>query len=258
MGSLPPPPDMCTAILVLASVAILGLPEAWAQYSRCPESYGLQTYPHEGYCDKFYKCANGTLTEETCENGLVFDGHGSVHNHCNYNWGVDCGKRVYDDTPISSPGCLYQYGIYPVGEGCQTTFFKCAKGVAYETPCYQGLAYSPEKHVCDYPDNVDYCEKQSEGVVGFKCPEAHELPPNAVARRFLPSPASPSQEMRVPTLSVSTTTPGSTTVATTACSTAKPCPASTMRTSSSSPSLLAAHRVSAPSENRKYARFSKL
>jgi hypothetical protein len=33
-------------------------------------------------------------------------------------------KRVYDDTPISSPGCLYQYGIYPVGEGCQTTFFK--------------------------------------------------------------------------------------------------------------------------------------
>ena len=59
-----------------------------------------------------------------CENGLVFDGHGAVHNHCNYNWAVDCGKRVYDDTPISSPGCLYQFGIYPVGEGCQTTFFK--------------------------------------------------------------------------------------------------------------------------------------
>ena len=64
----------------------------------------------------------GTLYEEVCENGLVFDGHGAVHNHCNYNWAVDCGKRVYDDTPISSPGCLYQFGIYPVGEGCQTTF----------------------------------------------------------------------------------------------------------------------------------------
>ena len=45
---------------------------------------------------------------------------------------VDCGggpeskgpARIYDDTPISSPGCLYAYGIYPVGEGCQTTFFK--------------------------------------------------------------------------------------------------------------------------------------
>ena len=71
----------------------------------------------------------GTLTEEICENGLVFDGYGDIHNHCNYNWAVDCGKRVYDDTPISSPGCLYQYGIYPVGEGCQTTFFKVRMSV---------------------------------------------------------------------------------------------------------------------------------
>merc|ERR1711993_142699 len=109
---------------------------AKAQYASCPEPYGLLLYPHEQYCDKFYKCANGTLYEEVCENGLVFDGHGAVHNHCNYNWAVDCGKRVYDDTPISSPGCLYQFGIYPVGEGCQTTFFKCAAGVAYETPCH--------------------------------------------------------------------------------------------------------------------------
>merc|ERR1712083_763749 len=148
------------------ALILLGLGCATAQYSSCPEAYGLQLYPHEQYCDKFYKCANGTLYEEVCENGLVFDGHGAVHNHCNYNWAVDCGKRVYDDTPISSPGCLYQFGIYPVGEGCQTTFFKCAAGVAYETPCYKGL-------------------------VGFKCPQAHELPPNAVARRFLPFPRFP-------------------------------------------------------------------
>ena len=76
------------------------------------------------------QCENGTLTEEICENGLAYDGHGNVYNHCNYNWAVDCGdahsaqSRTYDDTPISSPGCLYQFGIYPVGKGCQTTFFK--------------------------------------------------------------------------------------------------------------------------------------
>jgi hypothetical protein len=75
-----------------------------------------------------FKCENGTLTEEQCENGLAYDGHGHVHNYCNYNWAVDCGKRKYDDTPISSPGCLYQYGIYPVGQGCQTTFFKVKHG----------------------------------------------------------------------------------------------------------------------------------
>jgi len=45
--------------------------------------------------------------------------------------------------------------------------------------------------VCDYPDNVAYCDKQTESVVGFKCPAPHELPPNAVARRFLPFPRFP-------------------------------------------------------------------
>ena len=72
-----------------------------------------------------FQCINGTLYDEVCENGLVYNGgHGAVHNFCNYNWEVDCGARAYDDTPISSPGCLYQYGLYPVGEGCQTTFYK--------------------------------------------------------------------------------------------------------------------------------------
>ena len=72
-----------------------------------------------------FQCVNGTLYEEVCENGLVYGGgHGAVYNFCNYNWATDCGSRLYDDTPISSPGCLYQYGLYPVGEGCQTTFYK--------------------------------------------------------------------------------------------------------------------------------------
>merc|ERR1712020_53259 len=98
------------------ALILLGLAAcASAQYSSCPEPYGLQLYPHEQYCDKFYKCAN--------------------------------------DTPISSPGCLYQFGIYPVGKGCQTTFFKCAHGTAYETACKRGQAYSNEYHRCDYPDS---------------------------------------------------------------------------------------------------------
>jgi len=165
-----------------------------AQYpaGACPEPYGIQTYPDEKYCDKFYKCVNGTLYDELCENGLAYSGgHGAAHNFCNYNWEVDCGTRAYDDTPISSPGCLYQYGLYPVGEGCQTTFYKCAAGVAYETPCQKGLSYAPEAHLCDYPDNIYDCKGLSETVVGFKCPSPEELPPNAVARRFLPFPRFP-------------------------------------------------------------------
>ena len=46
--------NMLTALVVSGLVAT-----AAAQYAGCPEPYGLQVYPHEQYCDKFYKCANG-------------------------------------------------------------------------------------------------------------------------------------------------------------------------------------------------------
>merc|ERR1711862_117311 len=78
MGSLSLTVNMFTSLLVSG----LGLVSAVSAQAGCPEPYGLQVYPHEQYCDKFYKCANGTLTEEVCENGLVFDGYADVHNHC--------------------------------------------------------------------------------------------------------------------------------------------------------------------------------
>ena len=60
---------------------------------------------------------------------------------------------------------------------------QCAGGVAYETPCKRGQAYSNEHHICNYPDQTEECYGQSESVIGFKCPKDHELPPNAIARR---------------------------------------------------------------------------
>lgn len=71
----------------------------------CPEQYGVQTYEDPEYCDQFYLCVNGTLTHERCENGLLFDGHGNIHNHCNYNWAVECGNRKADCecSPTTAP-----------------------------------------------------------------------------------------------------------------------------------------------------------
>ena len=39
----------------IAVLALAGL--AYGQYgdARCPESYGVQTYPDEQYCDRFWK-----------------------------------------------------------------------------------------------------------------------------------------------------------------------------------------------------------
>ena len=57
------------------ALILLGLAaSASAQYSSCPEPYGLQLYPHEQYCDKFYKCANGELSYflDELQKGLRF------------------------------------------------------------------------------------------------------------------------------------------------------------------------------------------
>lgn len=74
----------------------IGIEYSLAGAPPCPDTYGLATGAHPEYCDKFYKCENGTLTLETCENGLMYDGKGAVHNHCNYNWAVNCDKRLAD------------------------------------------------------------------------------------------------------------------------------------------------------------------
>ena len=50
-------------MVLIPSLLLLAVP-AWAQYSSCPEPYGLQLYPHEQYCDKFYKCANGNSSTQ--------------------------------------------------------------------------------------------------------------------------------------------------------------------------------------------------
>lgn len=63
------------------------------QTNSCPEPYGEQTYAHPEACDQFFLCVNGTLSVEQCENGLLYDGKGNVHHHCNYYHDVDCGTR---------------------------------------------------------------------------------------------------------------------------------------------------------------------
>ncbi|PSN49919.1 Protein obstructor-E [Blattella germanica] len=154
----------------------------------CPEPYGVQTYAHPDLCDHYFKCTNGSVTLEKCENGLLYDGKGNVHNHCNYNWAVECGNRKADLTPISSPGCLYQFGIYPEGPHCSTNYIKCAYGEPHPTPCEPGLAYDDKTHSCNWPDLLlDICNP--EAVVGFKCPD--KVPSHSISAKFLPYPRYP-------------------------------------------------------------------
>ncbi|XP_026461601.1 protein obstructor-E-like [Ctenocephalides felis] len=173
--------------VLLATIGILNagiVPDGPA----CPEQHGEQAYAHPEQCDQFFLCTNGTLTLETCENGLLFDGKGAVHNHCNYNWAVDCGHRVHDPTPLSTEGCLYHFGIYPDSADCSTTYVKCAHGIPYPQHCEPGLAYDDRTHSCNWPDLLlDICNP--EAVVGFKCPT--KIPSNTLAAKFWPFPRFP-------------------------------------------------------------------
>ncbi|XP_022202838.1 protein obstructor-E [Nilaparvata lugens] len=171
-----------SACLQLASaVPVLNAPS-------CPEAYGVQTYAHPEACDHFFLCTNGTLTLEQCENGLLYDGQGSVHNHCNYHWAVECGPRKALLEPINAPGCEFKYGIYPESAACSTNYIKCADAVPYQTPCDPGLAYDAKTHKCNWPDELlDTCNP--EAVVGFKCPE--KLDPHSPSAKFWPFPRFP-------------------------------------------------------------------
>ncbi|XP_045118634.1 protein obstructor-E-like [Portunus trituberculatus] len=168
--------------------ALLALATA-QQFNECPERYGLQLYPHPTSCNEFYKCANGTLTYEVCENGLLFDGKGAVHNHCNYHWAVDCGERQADLTPLGNGICEYSFGIYSNG-ACETDYTLCTYGEPKYEPCTPGLAYDERIHGCNWPDLMEYCVPQD--IVGFECPAYVDS--KDPAARFLPHPRYPTQD----------------------------------------------------------------
>ena len=148
------------------------------------------------------QCANGTLTFETCENGLLFDIAkalaGAVHNHCSYNWATDCGERIPDLTAIqSAAGCPYQFGEYPIApDVCEPSYVKCAFGTPQQIPCQSGLVYDHRNHVCNWPDQLvkEIGCNPSALLGGFECPHESQLTP--LEARFFPFPRFPVQGRR--------------------------------------------------------------
>lgn len=91
-------------------------------------------------------------------------------------------------TPISSPGCEYQFGIYPDSNECSTSYNKCAYGEPIPNVCDAGLVYDERIHGCNWPDLLlEKCNP--EAVVGFKCPT--KVSPSSPAAKFWPFPRFP-------------------------------------------------------------------
>ena len=100
----------------------------------CPMFDGVQVTADPASCHQFYKCENGTMSLETCENGLLFDQEmaltDAIHHYCVYHWKVECGTRLADLQSVSSPGCPFRFGLFAGGEagGCQSDYVKCEHG----------------------------------------------------------------------------------------------------------------------------------
>ncbi|EDS27068.1 conserved hypothetical protein [Culex quinquefasciatus] len=112
------------------------------------------------YCDRYWECVNNQAELYDCPNGLVFAGkHRGVTEGCDYPWRSDyCDGKQLANGPISTEHCDWLYGIFGHETSC-TRYWTCWNGTATEQLCIGGLLYNENAHSCDWPENVEGCQK---------------------------------------------------------------------------------------------------
>ncbi|XP_037931543.1 protein obstructor-E-like, partial [Teleopsis dalmanni] len=114
----------------------------------------------EVYCDRYWECVSSQPELYDCPNGLVFAGkHRGVTEGCDYPWRANyCDGKQLANGPISTEHCDWLYGIFGHETSC-TRYWTCWNGTATEQLCIGGLLYNENAHSCDWPENVDGCQK---------------------------------------------------------------------------------------------------
>lgn len=124
-----------------------------------------RTVAHETYCDLYYTktgCDDGQALLRSCPNGLMYTGNGrhGLIGVCDYPHNVHCpeNKKRQHNPPISTEHCDWLYGIFGHESSC-TRYWTCWNGTSTEQFCVGGLLYNEETHACDWPQNVEGCQK---------------------------------------------------------------------------------------------------
>jgi len=114
----------------------------------------------ETYCDRYWECVSNQPELYDCPNGLVFAGkHRGVTEGCDYPWRANyCEGKQLANGPLSTDHCDWLYGIFGHETSC-TRYWTCWNGTATEQLCIGGLLYNENAHSCDWPENVDGCQK---------------------------------------------------------------------------------------------------
>ncbi|KAL1139152.1 hypothetical protein AAG570_009212, partial [Ranatra chinensis] len=112
------------------------------------------------YCDRYWECQDGQPELYDCPNGLVYAGKNrGVTEGCDYPWRANyCEGKTQANGPIGREHCDWLYGIFGHETSC-TRYWTCWNGTATEQLCIGGLLYNENTHSCDWPENVDGCQK---------------------------------------------------------------------------------------------------
>jgi len=113
------------------------------------------------YCDRYWECEFGSPELYDCPNGLVWVGKNQgIADGCDYPWRHIniCKDKDLANPPQSTEHCDWLYGIFGHETSC-TRYWTCWNGTATEQFCIGGLLYNEETHACDWPQNVEGCQK---------------------------------------------------------------------------------------------------
>lgn len=88
--------------------------------------------------------------------------HRGVTEGCDYPWRSNyCDNKRQANPPIGAEHCDWLYGIFGHETSC-TRYWTCWNGTAAEQLCIGGLLYNEQARSCDWPENVEGCQKHRE------------------------------------------------------------------------------------------------
>ncbi|XP_069696436.1 protein obstructor-E-like isoform X1 [Periplaneta americana] len=150
--------NVCVA--ALAAILATGLAQKAARDQEDPCKVKSRVVADATYCDRYWECVGGQPELYDCPNGLVFAGkHRGVTEGCDYPWRSNyCEGKQLANPPISTEHCDWLYGIFGHETSC-TRYWTCWNGTATEQLCIGGLLYNENTHSCDWPENVEGCQK---------------------------------------------------------------------------------------------------
>lgn len=150
--------DLCVLLIATAALGMTHAQLKGDQQDPCKSK--SRVVSDATYCDRYWECVNGQPELYDCPNGLVFAGkHRGVTDGCDYPWRSNyCEGKQQANPPIGTEHCDWLYGIFGHETSC-TRYWTCWNGTATEQLCIGGLLYNERSHSCDWPENVDGCQK---------------------------------------------------------------------------------------------------